>query len=107
MDALAISAFEQVLLNDVRKFMFLDDLGRLIISTTGFYKTPSWRWLLGWCAHNVDWYFEDRLARWIEDDYDRQLNRLPSSPRMCPICGTNPALEWLGYKECAECFDEH
>ena len=89
-------------------FMYLEDVVRLSLS--------SRRWLICEVVYRaldeIKWTVEiyheamiDTAAAEISmDDYASSIH---TSAYMCLSCGYRPAVSWLGYDECAVCFDEH
>ena len=86
--------------------MYLEDVVRLSLSSRCWLICEVVYRALDEIKWTVKIYHEammDTAAAEISmDDYS-----IHTSDYMCLSCGYRPAVSWLGYDECAACFDEH
>ena len=67
MTTLVVAALQKVLAHDPRALMYLDDLGRLILTAHAFHDAASNQWLLCWCRHNVEQFVAHQVDHLLEE----------------------------------------
>ena len=92
--------------HDGSGYAFMDDIGRLIISSRTLHGNQLCWKELNHCRHEVymyeEWWMETLIESKAASDTIEALEC-----RLCCSCGLRPGESWLGFNECWECYNEH
>ena len=85
--------------------LFMDDYVRQAL-TDRTALLPEVQAQLSYFKHLVMSYSQWKMELAIEEDGNQSAHHY-TEDFLCQTCGVNPGAQFLGYDECAECYDEH